>query len=173
MTSKYEKAQKDLVGNLANQLNGHHEAEKRTTDISKSLSEMVTQYHVKVVSKLDEVKQILEVIRSTPVEIVATQEVCPSVPGAARCHTPTVRTGPPPSFMPPPFVHSSPTREVHQFQQHQRQQSPTMFQRGYSNAMIQANHDAWNAVQQPARTHSLDSTGEVEGMPCNVSPKLF
>ena len=136
---------------------------------------MVTQYHMKVVSKLDELKEMLEVIRLTPVEIVATQEMRPaypfeSSPVPGRCPTPTVSTaGPLPTLMPPPFAHTSPTREVHQLQQIQPQQSPSIFQRNYTNAMVQANHDAWNAAQQLPRTLSLDCVGDAEGMPHKFS----
>ena len=75
MTTKYDKAHTDRVNNLGDELDGRREAENQAAAADKAIREMVTQYHTKVLGELDKIVKVLEIVRCTPVEIVATQEV--------------------------------------------------------------------------------------------------
>ena len=140
MTTKYDKAQADLVKSLGDEVGGRRESEKRAAAADKDMREMVTQYHTKVLGELDKISEVLKVMRSTPVEIIATQEVrhqplqpydTTSVQGQQSL-TPTIQhAGTSSSFLAPSSTfRSSPSREA---QNNQHQQHPT-FERPYLNA---------------------------------------
>ena len=70
MTAKADKAQLDLVSELENRAGGWKKVAVETGVMSSTL----TQYHARVMTELEAIKEIVRVIQATPLEIVATHE---------------------------------------------------------------------------------------------------
>ena len=161
MTAKFDKVNSDVMTSLSDEVGGRRETEKRAIAADKVMREMVTQYHTKVLTELDKINKVLEVMRSTPVEIIATQEmrnqaIHPFVDGATvqghRTLTPTIQH----AGTPPPFIavtsplRSSPSREVQQHMQQLQQQNP-MFERPYFHPLPTSSPN--REVQQHIQQH--------------------
>ena len=73
LNSKLDRSQTSLTTALSEQA-AMKERLKTTTTEGKIMREMITTYHTKVMSELTKIRQDVETIRSTPVEIVATHE---------------------------------------------------------------------------------------------------
>ena len=169
--AKYEKARGDLIAELSKRGEGWKQIESD----NKEMKAMIAQYHTRIMSELGEIKTVVDEIKATPVEIVATQAapVPPSRPTASPDSTSrpvnlqgirTQETMPPPALM-----RESPTRDYPA----QRQPPLQYFnQQGYANSsptrddLLQQQHQSkFDARQGHASNNTAWTAPGNLGMP--------
>ena len=160
MTSKAEKAQNDLVTELGKRCEGCTRVEADTGKLSR----LISDNHAKLMEELGAIKGIVDVIRATPIEIVATQAapqatMTPPIDSGTRSSNPHgMMTGMAPlvSMRASP----SPTRELyHHHQTSPYERHPTYLQNG-----MQGTPHSWRSSPADAviRQPSFDTYGEGE-----------
>ena len=160
MTTKFEKSQKDMVTHLSHQTDLRNQMQAD----NKQLQDLIAKSHECLMTELGKVRAEIEVIRSTPVEIIATQQAPPppEIPlhSVTRAITPQMMAPVNHSMHGAPLMSQSPTRDVVM----QRQASPPFDHNSNRASMIMhGNHAAhWGSHGQRRKDfteHNMDDQG--------------